>query len=568
MRFKDSRVTRCRLPRLPLLGLFGVVVAATLTLPATAAASAGDGWTFVDVTAASGIAHSYLYDPTVKPIEPKWICGGVAAGDADGDGWIDLYLVGGELGANALYRNRGDGGFDDVTVAAGVAVEGVLGCGPSFVDLEGDGDDDLVVLTVAGAPRHQGQPAVQRPEAVPKVFCNRGDGSFDPPTDGGFTTYDPTYSAAFGDVDGDGDLDAVTTSWRYPSLSMIWSNDGAGLMADATAASLVGGLLDMPPYSFTPNLVDLEGDGDLDLLIAGDFGGSRVLEGQGDGTFVDVTGPEITDENGMGATVGDIDNDGDPDWLVTSIWDPDGDSTGGNWGITGNRLYRNRGDGRFDDVTDAAGVREGYWGWGACFADFDNDGDLDLFHVNGFPAAGASEFHADPSRLFLNRGDGTFVESSAAVGFDDVGQGRGVVCFDYDRDGDLDVFVAQNAEPSRLYRNDLPAGSHWLQVRLAGEAPNPAGIGARIEVETGGVTQTRWLQAGSHFVSQNPVEAHFGLGDAATVERLRVTWPDGRACVRLQVPADQYLVMSRGEIFADSFESGTLAGWSLGHAVP
>ncbi|MEM9596790.1 MAG: CRTAC1 family protein, partial [Acidobacteriota bacterium] len=499
--------------------------------PAVTAEGPGT-WRFADVTASAGIVHSYEYDETKKPIEPRWICGGAAAGDYDGDGDHDLYLVGGEEGSNVLYRNRGDGTFEDATLEAGVDVDGVLGCGPLFVDLEGDGDLDLLIPSVTGAPEFIGDPAVEDPGARPKIFRNLGTAqgpvtfeSVDPPTIG-LDSYDPCYSPALADYDLDGDLDLFFSHWNFASPGMLWSNQGNGHFANVTATALGLGAPMQLPYTFTPNFADLDSDGWPDLLLASDFGQSRVLMNRRDGTFANVTPPTIDDENGMGATVGDVDGDGDLDWFVSSIWDPDG-VPNGNWGISGNRLYRNLGpDGKggilFEDATDAAGVREGYWGWGACLADFDNDGHLDLFHVNGFPALGASEFFDDPARFFHGAGDGTFVERSAELGIADTGQGRGVVCFDADRDGDLDVFIAQNAETSTLYRNDLPPGNHYLGVKLSGPAPNPDGVGARIWATAAGSTQMRELRAGSNFVSQDPIEAHFGLGVASRVERLRV----------------------------------------------
>jgi len=305
---------------------------------------------------------------------------------------------------------------------------------------------------------------------------------------------------------------------------------------------------------------------DRDLVVAGDFGTSQLFRNRGDGTFEVATTPVISDENGMGSAVGDYDNDGDLDWFVSSIWDPDG-IPGGNWGVTGNRLYRNaspEGGGEIvlEDATDDAGVRRGYWGWGSCFADFDNDGDLDLFHTNGFPAG--PEFDADPARLFLNRGDGTFEERAEEAGVAAPGQGRGVVCFDVDRDGDLDLFVAQNRGRPLLFRNDgevasttdevagttdggTTDGGHYLAVRLRGARPNTEGIGARITVTAGGRSQLREIRAGINFVSQNPAEAHFGLGDATVVDELRVLWPDGTEELHHDVAADRLVVLGDGD---------------------
>ncbi|MEO1085766.1 MAG: CRTAC1 family protein, partial [Acidobacteriota bacterium] len=288
-----------------------------------------------------------------------------------------------------------------------------------------------------------------------------------------------------------------------------------------------------------------------DLLYSGDFGTSKIFRGLGDGTFEDVTSAVISDENGMGSVFGDYDADGDIDWFVSSIWDPDG-LPAGNWGVTGNRLYRNLGDGTFEDATAEAGVREGYWGWAGCFIDFDHDRDLDLFHVNGFPAVTAVEFQRDPSRFFLSNGDGTFTESASALGIDDDRQGRGVACFDYDRDGDVDIFIANNSDRARLYRNDGAGLGNSLTVALRDVgSPNSHGIGARLTLVADGELLTRPLLAGSTFVSQPPQEVYFGLGDVEVVDELRIEWPDGRVEVRRGVAANQRLVVTRGRFDVD-----------------
>ena len=182
-------------------------------------------------------------------------------------------------------------------------------------------------------------------------------------------------------------------------------------------------------------------------------------------------------------------------------------------------------------MTDAAGVRIGYWGWASTFQDFDNDGDLDLFHVNGFGRPDipeTAEFVADPSVFFVNDGAGAFTEQAAALGVADTDEGRGVSAFDYDRDGDLDLFVHNSEGPGRLYRNDGGNAARWLDVVLHGRAPNTEGIGARIRVTADGTSQIRELRAGSNYVSQIPPRRTSGWA-ARRTSRWRWCGPTARA---------------------------------------
>lgn len=491
---------------------------------------APQAWDFSDVTADVGLDVQHGWVGGVIT-EQQSISAGVAAGDLDRDGYVDLYYVGGDAHPNHLFRNQA-GLFVDVTAGSGLELAGQPLSGPIFGDLNGDGYLDLVVGGVFASP--------------PQVFLNNGDFTFSDHTAATMiqVTGD-TMGGAMGDYDRDGDLDLFLAHWgSLHSDNRLWQNNGAAVFTpvDASAGIPQGPGYD---YSFTPNFSDINGDGWLDILVAADFNHSEILINQGDGTFVETTNAVISDENGMGAAVGDFDNDGDMDWFVSSIWDPDG-IPNGNWGITGNRLYRNQGDGTFEDVTDLAGVRRGYWGWGSSFQDFNNDGWLDIFHVNGFHSPMAVEFHLDPARLFVSRGGSHFVEESALRGVDDTGQGRGIVCFDYDRDGDVDIFIHNNSGHARMLRNN-GAGNHFLGVHLIDDGANPHAVGARVEVLTAdGLTQIREIRAGSHFVSQDPPEAHFGLGSHTRVEQLRVTWPDGGRWSTNQVPADQWLTIERG----------------------
>jgi len=248
----------------------------------------------------------------------------------------------------------------------------------------------------------------------------------------------------------------------------------------------------------------------------------------------------------MGGAVGDYDNDGDLDWFVTSVYDFR-TTVDFPWGVTGNRFYQNDGQGNFTDVTDVTGTRIGYWGWGACFADFNNDSWLDLFHVNGFSGGGDSSlspFTEDPSQLYISDKNGSFLERSFELELNDQGQGRGIVCFDYDRDGDIDIFVANNRQAPALFRNDSNDMNNYLHIQLEGEDLNSEAVGARIYLTENGLTQMRELRAGSNYLSQNPVEAYFGLGTSTMVDEVRVVWPSGEEKILENISANQLLYIT------------------------
>lgn len=506
-------------------------------LPLSLRASAQD-LNFKDVSVQSGISYTHGYKDGLTTDQRKAI-GGVAVADVDSDGFLDLYAVRGDVGPNLLFRNKGDGTFENIAAEAGVDLVGNCS-GPVFADFTGDGRPDLLVGGIE--------------ETKPRLFRNVDGTHFEDITEeSGIVVQGDTFSGAFGDYDRDGDLDLFLAHWMgsrpAPTESThLWRNQGDGTFEPVPdqEAGLTGFV--EKDFSLTPTFADINNDGWPDILLAADFGTSKIFLNQQDGTFLNTTTDVISDENGMGSAVADYDNDGDLDWFVSSIWDPD--PIGFGWGVTGNRLYRNHGNGTFEDVTDEAGVRQGYWGWAACFADFNNDSNVDLFHVNGFypldrTGNGAgSIFLDDPSPLFLSNGDGTFQQAS--MGLTDRGQGRGLVCFDYDKDGDVDIFAANNSQGPSLFRNDSEQG-HFITIRLGRPSPDTPVVGTRVSVTAAGKTQMKEIHAGSSYVSQQPEELHFGLGTAKTVDVLRITWPDGVEEVYHNVAVDQHIQL-RGTI--------------------
>lgn len=548
-----------------------------------------DGTQFVDVTAAAGLDEPHSQTELTGE---SAMTAGAAVADIDGDSDLDLYLT--RVGLpDRLMRNEGDGTFADVTDAAGLAADRSGNEGSSaalFADLDTDGLPDLVV-TGAGS-------------GGLTLFRNQGDGTFvdrteatgldllPAPPDGRLSHLHGLTSA---DYDRDGDLDLLVTHWDetipaaladpaaneiqpdedgglvcprarwlaergFPraegapgNRGLLLRNDGAGRFDDVTAAV---GLPFDEVLGFTGSFVDMDGDGWEDLALTGDFCTSRLFRNVGGTRFEDITRQAGvgTDENGMGSVITDLDGDGRPDWFVTSIGpvgdDPAPLQLGGGFGSSGNRAYLNRGDGTFRDATDELGLRNGGWGWGAAVEDFTNEGRRSVVMTNGYSIGpdDAAPSATDPL-VFWQRADseGPFRDVAADLGLTDRALGRGLVPFDMDRDGDLDLLVANFGAPPVLYRNDTPP-RRWLTVTLDDlTAPaNRLGIGARIVVTPeGGEPTTGWIIGGGSYESQVPTEVHVGLGDAERA-RVEVHWPGGgEPQVLDDVAADQVLTVQR-----------------------
>ena len=549
-------------------GTTGARLRAVLAGAALAAvAAAATAQTFVDVTEAAGIDYvQFRRGEDIPAAMQSYTTGGVAAGDYDGDGLADLYVT--RLDdSDILYRNRGGGAFEDATAAAfGPGhLAGVQSNGAAWGDIDNDGDLDLYVTSIFSHRFH--------------LFVNDGAGSFseEAVARGAATEGEDLhfgFSAAFGDYDLDGFLDLHTTEWRFlrqmtagaQSNARLLRNRGAaapGRFEDVTRRAGVSQhrIISVNPLAEGQTLTSafalLDDDMYPELVIAGDHDTSQLYYNRRNGRFINGTERARvgTDEYGMGSAVGDFDGDGDQDWFVSAIYEE------GVQYRDGNRLYRNVGDGYFEDATDEAGVRDGSWGWGATFLDYDNDGDLDLVLATGVDYAGdvpytgnTGGFADDPMRLWRNDGGGRFTETAQQEGLLATGVGTGLAAFDLEPDGDLDLFVVHNSGRPALYRNDTnrpgAAGPNgWLQLRLQGVAANRQGIGARVTVTPDAAEPerrlVRVLGGGSNYLGQNEAVVHVGLGPGVErVAAVEIEWPGGARQTLTQVAPNRRLTVT------------------------
>lgn len=478
--------------------------------------------------------------------------GGLAMSDVNRDGYLDLYVAHGIYEQGKLFLGNGNG-FVAAAGNHGIDQRRVDVAG-YFVDINSDGWDDFI--SILYSPNHV------------QIYLNDQTGHFEEATSSaGIYLWKKTTSLAAADYDLDGDIDLFFGHWgdpwdaTRPVTEYLWENDGSGFYTDVSMNVEIRPGRQPPPdddvdfeLSYTPIFADINSDKYPDMLLASDLEASQVLINNAGSGFLDFTDEEITDENGMGASVIDYDNDGDLDWFVTSIYNNSGPK---NYigGESGNRLYRNEGAGKFTDVTDFAGVRVGSWGWGACFADFDNDGNVDIFHTNGFRSTHSKDgdtsdpyyaFLNDASVLFMSQGDGSFSERAGELGINHSEQGRGVICTDYDSDGRIDIFISNNGASPTVYHNEIDNSNNFIQIDLEGPVMNPKAIGARVTVETVNGLQMQEVVLGSNYLSQQPCTLHFGLGDASEVLSITVTWPGSAGSVsRIEnVAANQRITIS------------------------
>lgn len=513
------------------------------------------GVSFVDVTSSAGIVMTFFL-----PAEP--IPGGGAVGDFNNDGFQDIFILGGWQG-DRLYVNNGDGSFTDATIAWGLDWAH-WGHGVAVGDYNDDGWLDMYV-TSFGTGSALGQHRLYRNEAGTHFTKQTIAAGVNMTS----TVIPDGFGSAFGDYDLDGDLDLFVGGWYPGDGNRLFQNQGNGTFVDVTALALGT----VTARTFSPRFVDMDGDFYPELLLAADFGTSRYYVNNGMGSFLDQTVASGTglDANGMGNTIGDYNGDGRLDWYVTSVHSPVfiGASVPGS----GNMLYMQQGLHSYSENATSAGVSDGGWGWGALSVDFDHDGDVDIIETNGWEDP-EWQNESSYAYLNDGTGNFTDASIATGIANHTL-QGRGIAALDIENDGDQDVFILCNNGPPRLYRCDLTGtDQHWLRILLntTGSALAPNGFGSRVRIRVGGVEQLRSIDGGSNYMSQSELTAHFGVGPATVIDQVRVEWSNGIVSVLHNVPADQTLTLSpgrftfsRGDCNADGAVNVTDAVHALAH---
>ncbi len=494
----------------------------------------------------------------------------VAVADYDGDGFDDVYTTDSKAGGkNHLWRNNHDLTFTDRAEAAGVANanEGDNAVADSmWFDFNNDGRPDLFVVKFGHS----------------QLFENLGGGKFKDITKAaGLDRYSNAITAIAFDYDRDGKLDLFVGSYfqpinifqpdspRFFPESFETANNGGGL----TAYHNLGGgkfadvteKLGMKLSGWTLDLghADADNDGFDDLYVACDFGTDRFFHNNGNGTFTDISEKAIgvDSKKGMNVDWGDYDNDGLLDVYVTNITD--------DYMREGNFLWHNNGNLTFSDVSRETATFETGWGWGSKFFDYDNDGWLDLYVMNGWVSAGKDSYVPDifnmvtkpgidfadarnwppmgdkslsgyeKKRLFHNDKGQIFKDEAARHGLDNKKDGRGIAIADFNNDGKLDIMSANASSEPNLFVNTMPSGRHWIQFLLEGKQSNRSAVGAQVRLKFGETTRLQYVSGGNSFAGQSTARVHFGLADTAKVDQIEVRWPTGQKEVFASVTVDK-----------------------------
>jgi len=528
---------------------------------------------FTDITTQAGITFKHVASPEKKYIVES-MSGGVAMFDYDNDGDLDLFMVNsltvdlvkskGKT-KSQLYRNDGGGKFTEVGEKAGVSDVG-WGMGVAVGDYNNDGFDDLYVTCLG--PDH--------------LFKNNGNGTFTDVTAKAGVS-DPRWStgASFFDYDRDGDLDLFVSNYvdfdinhlpefgqgqtcQYKSIPVqcgprglkgagdsLFRNNGDGTFTDVTKQA---GVSDPDGFYGLGVLTgDFDGDGWPDIFVANDSTPNFHYRNNGDGTFKEIgfmTGTAVN-ENGseqgsMGATAGDYDHDGRLDIFITNFADEY------------NTLYHNDAPNSFTDVAYAAKVAAvslPYVGWGTKFFDYDNDGWVDLFVANGHVYPQLPSYR-QPRLLQHNNRDGTFTEVASEFGtvLTENRASRGVAFGDIDNDGDIDLLIADLDGPPQLLRNDNGNANNSILVKTVGVKSNRDGIGARVKVVSGDLTQVDEVRSGDSYISQSDMRLHFGLEKRTKVDVIEVRWPSGTVDKISGVGVNRIVTIKEGQGKVDEKE--------------
>jgi hypothetical protein len=558
-----------------------LVMAAAL---AAAAVDSGERW-FEDLTQKAGLAHKHsnrIFKNPYAHIMAGYTALGaaVAVGDYDRDGYEDIYMTDSkEDGKNHLYHNNGDLTFTDVAEDAGVANGNDAqnaSADALWFDYNNDGWLDLLLIRFG----HN------------QLFKNLGNGKFkDVTKESGIDRYMNAITAIAFDYDHDGYVDLFIGSYfqpinifnpdtpRFFPESFETANNGGGVtvfhnnhdgtftdVSEKAGIKLSGWTLDIGHG-------DANNDGWDDIYVACDFGTDHFFLNNGNGTFKDITETAVgfDSKKGMNVDWGDFDNDGLLDIYVTNITD--------DYMREGNFLWHNNGNLTFSDVGRETGTFNTGWGWAAKWLDYDNDGWLDIYVVNGWVSGSQESYVPDifamvtkpgidfadarnwpamgnkslsgyqKKRLFHNEHGQMFKDEAPRHGIDSVKDGRGIGVADFDNDGRLDMVVSNaNSEPF-FYHNTMPAGPagpHWVELVLEGTRSNRLAVGAQVRFTVSGKTYLRFVNGGNGFASQSSFRVHLGLADQKNIEKVEVRWPSGTRQVFENVGADHIYKIVEG----------------------
>ena len=527
---------------------------------------------FEEITEKAGINFRHMGDPEKKYIVES-MSGGVILIDYDRDGWPDIYFTNAptfdmarkhQSARGALYHNNHDGTFTDVTARSGLATPG-FAMGGAVGDFDNDGWPDLYITCLGG--NH--------------LYHNNGDGTFtDVSKKAGVTDGRWSTGAAFGDYDGDGFLDLMVTNYidfhldnppgfgqsptcKYRGLDVqcgprglkgagdsLFHNNGDGTFSDVSKAA---GVDDSSGYyGLSVVWADFNNTGRPDIYIADDSTPNYLYRNDGKGKFTDISyesGTAVSEDGleqgSMGIAIGDYLHNGRPSLYVTNFADEY------------NVLYRNDGNWDFQDVSYQAAVALPtlpWVKWGTAFLDLDNDGWLDLISVNGhvYPQVdtlpGTAPYR-QPANLLLNQMDGTFCDASQEAGsaLMQPRVSRGLAVGDLFNDGQMDVVIGDLDGAPMVLRNHGIEGRHWVSFELAGTKSNRLGIGAKLKISAGGITQTEEIHSGGSYLSQNDLRVHFGLGKASLIDAVEIRWPSGAIDNVKNLAADQHYSVLEGK---------------------